>query len=264
MTGPAPARPEWLPDGVAFDGAEIEPGYAELADPDCLGRGESARLLAGHPWRRFVVLGDSVANGPAEAVEGFTPLRWADRVAAELTAACPQLRYLNLGRTGLRAQEIRLSQLAAALDFQPDLALVLGGGNDAIRPSYAGAAADAVDAELAAMIEALQAAGAEVATIGLFDVSYSPTVPDRLRLGLRERLALLAARARELASRYDTVHADLSCHRRTTDPLLYSSDGRHGNARSDAIAAAEMVRQLGARLRRADGPGTTPINSAEG
>lgn len=265
-----PSVPAWPHTGIEPSasgsqpgGAGIEPGPAELADPDCLAPGEGARLLAGHPWRRFVVLGDSVANGPFEAVEGFTPLRWTDRVAAELKAVRPDLRYLNLGRSGLRAREIRLTQLAAASEFQPDLALVLGGGNDAFRPGYADAVADAVDAELAAIIEVLRAAGAEVATVGLFDVSYSPAVPDRLRLGLRERMALLASRAQELASRYDTVHVDLSRHRRATDPALYSTDGRHGNARSDAIAAAEMVRQLGARLRRA-GAGIPPVSSTEG
>jgi lysophospholipase L1-like esterase len=242
VTGPVAASELAAPTGPA--------GFAELADPDCLSPGESSALLAGHPWRRFVVLGDSVANGPTEPVEGFSTLRWADRVAAELAAAAPELRYLNLGVSGLLAREVRASQLSEALAFEPDLALVLCGGNDAFRRGYAGEVADAVDVELSYLFERLQAAGAVVATIGLFDVSYSPAVPDRFRLELRERLALLAAHARQLASRYDTVHSDLSRHRRSTDPTLYSADGRHGNARSDAIAAAELVRRLGDRLRR--------------
>ncbi len=232
-------------------GSTLPPlGFAESADPDCLSPGESARLLAGHPWRRFVVLGDSVANGPTYPVEGFSELRWTDRVAAELKAACPDLRYLNLGRVGLRAREVRLTQLDEALAFGPDLALVLCGGNDAFLRGYTDEAADAVDAELGAMFEALRAGGAQLASIGLFDVSYSPAVPERNRLELRRRLALLADHARALAGRHDAVHSDLSRHPRATDPTLYSSDGRHGNARSDAIAAAEMIRHLGARLRR--------------
>ena len=125
---------------------------------------------------------------------------------------------------------------------------MLCGGNDAFRRDYAGSAADAVDAELAAIFEALQAVGAQLATIGIFDVSYSPAVPQRYRPELRQRLALLADHARALAARFDCVHVDLSRHRRASDPTLYSPDGRHGNARSDAIAAAEMVRALGARL----------------
>src|SRR5206468_1182010 len=104
---------------------------AELADPDCLADGEAAALLAGHPWRRFAVLGDSVANGPIFEVPGFCPLRWTDRVAAELRAEAPDLQYLNLGVSGLLTHEVRDSQLAEALAFAPDLALVLCGGNDA-------------------------------------------------------------------------------------------------------------------------------------
>jgi lysophospholipase L1-like esterase len=228
----------------------VEPGWAEPADPDCLAPGESRRLLAGHPWRRVVVLGDSAANGPTEPVEGYSELRWTDRVAAELAANCSELRYLNLGRSGLRARQVRLTQLADALAFEPDLAFVVCGGNDAYIRNYGGAVADAVDAELIEMFEALRGAGAQLVTIGMFDVSYSPSMPERTRLGLRQRLAVLAEHARALASRYDSVHADLIHHRRSTDPLLYSSDGRHGNARSDAVAAAEVVRCLGARLGR--------------
>src|SRR5215470_4382308 len=42
----------------------------EAADPWCLADGEASRLLAGHPWRRFAVLGDSVAEGVFEPTEG--------------------------------------------------------------------------------------------------------------------------------------------------------------------------------------------------
>lgn len=222
---------------------------AELADPDCLGPDEAFRLLAGHPWRRFVVLGDSVARGPLFPVDGFVPLRWTDRVAAELAAVQPELAYLNLGVSGLLTAEVRAAQLAPALAFEPDLALVLAGGNDAFRRSYTDERAATVAEDLAYLLEQLTAAGALVATIGIFDVSYSPAVPPGLREELRERLARLARHARSVADRFGGVHVDLSTHRRASDASLYSSDGRHGNGRSDAIAAAEMIRGLGARRR---------------
>lgn len=223
---------------------------AELADPDCLADGEAAALLAGHPWRRFAVLGDSVANGPIFEVPGYCPLRWTDRVAAELRAAVPDLQYRNFGASGLLTREVRDSQLAAALDFGPDLALVLCGGNDAFRRSYTDQRAAQVEAELADILQPLADQGVQLVTVCIFDVSYSPAVPAGFRLELRERLARLAEHARASAVRFDCVHADLARHRRATDPSLYSPDGRHGNSRSDAIAAAELVRALGARLRR--------------
>jgi lysophospholipase L1-like esterase len=233
---------------------EVAERPAELADPDCLADGEAAALLAGHPWRRFAVLGDSVANGPVFPVPGFCPLRWTDRVAAELRSEAPDLRYRNLGASGLLTREVRDSQLADALAFAPDLALVLCGGNDAFRRGYTEQRAREVDEELAEILVPLREQGAQLATICIFDVSYSPAVPDGFRLELRERLARLAEHARTTAERFDCVHVDLARHRRATDPTLYSPDGRHGNSRSDAIAAAELIRALGAALhnRRGD------------
>lgn len=221
------------------------PTYDEATDPYCLREGESARLLAGHPWRRFVVLGDSVAEGLAEPVAGYSELQLADRLAAELSAACPKLAYLNLGHRGLRAHEVHASQLEPALKFRPDLALVVCGGNDAFPATYR---PEAVDVELTAMITALRTAGADVITVGIYNVSYGPNIEDWLRPGLRQRMRTLSERTGAIAAELGTLHLNLSAHPLVTDPSLYSSDGRHGNARSDAIAVAEAVRMLGAHL----------------
>ncbi|MEU1677529.1 SGNH/GDSL hydrolase family protein [Micromonospora zamorensis] len=217
----------------------------EATDPYCLREGESAALLRGHGWQRFVVLGDSVAEGSCEPTPGYSDQQWADRIATELDAARPGLAYLNLGRSGLHAHEVRATQLAPALAFGPDLALVVCGGNDAFRSRYD---ADNVDAELTAMIVALQQADADVITVGMFDVSYSPAVPEALRPGLRERMRLLSARTAKLAERLGTVHVHLTDHPLTADPTLYSTDGRHGSGRSDAIATAETLRRLHSHL----------------
>ncbi|MDX6263853.1 MAG: hypothetical protein QOH84_5541 [Kribbellaceae bacterium] len=217
----------------------------ESEDPYCLRPGDSADLLAGHPWSRFVVLGDSVAEGLCEPLEGYSDLQWADRLAAELAAANPGLEYLNLGVSGLRAHEIQATQLAPALAFRPDLALVVGGGNDAFSARYD---AERVDAALEAMVTALQEAGADVITLGMFDVSASPAVADWLRPGLHERMRRLSERTQVLAERLGTLHVQLTTHPLSTDPALYSSDGRHGNARSDAVATAETLRILSRAL----------------
>ncbi|WP_089154204.1 SGNH/GDSL hydrolase family protein [Micromonospora sp. NBS 11-29] len=231
----------------------------EATDPWCLRPGEAGELLREHPWRRFVVLGDSVAEGLCEPVDGYPDVQWADRIAAELRAVRPDLAYLNLGRRGLRAHEVRATQLADALAFGPDLALVVCGGNNVLRPGYD---PDAVDAELAAMVTALHDAGADVMTVGMFDVSHSPAVPDMLRAGLGERMRRLSRHTRAVAERLGTLHVHLTDHPLVADPSLYSGDGRHGNARSDAIATAETLRVLAAHLtslRSAqDGPRREP------
>ena len=225
----------------------------EANDPYCLRPGESAELLAGHPWWRFVVLGDSVAEGLCEPVDGYSDLQWADRIAAELRAVRPDLVYRNLGVSGLRTREILSTQLEQALVFGPDLALVVGGGNDAFPATYD---ADRVDRELTLMITTLQDAGADVMTLGMFDVSYSPAVADWLRPGLRQRMHTLSDRTAALADKLGTIHIHLTDHPLSTDPGLYSTDGRHGNARSDAIATAETLRALAHHLRAAPHQGS--------
>ncbi|WCN78798.1 SGNH/GDSL hydrolase family protein [Micromonospora sp. LH3U1] len=217
----------------------------ESTDPYCLRSGEAAELLRGHPWRRFVALGDSVVEGMCEPTPGYPDVQWVDRIAAELTGVRPGLAYRNLGRRGLRAHQVRASQLAPALAFAPDLALVVCGGNDAFHPAYD---ADAVDEELTAMISALRGAGADVITVGMFDVSHSPAVPEHVRAGLGQRMRRLSAHTAGLAERLNTVHVHLTDHPLTADPTLYSTDGRHGSARSDAIAAAETLRRLSTHL----------------
>ena len=220
---------------------------AEAADPYCLRVGEAAALLAGHPWRRFVVLGDSVAEGIGDAMDGYAAPGWADRVAAELTALAPDLVYLNLGRSDLRAGQVRQAQLDQALEFKPDLALVACGGNDALRPGYD---PEAVNRELTAIITPLQEIGADVITISVVVVSHYPRYPAWFRPTASERMRTLALHTNALAARLGTIHIDLCDHPAGQLPPedLLSRDGLHANARSHAICAAEAVRGLGARL----------------
>jgi hypothetical protein len=173
-------------------------------------------------------------------------LAWADRIAAELTAARPELVYLNLGRNNRRAEQVRADQLDAALAFGPDLALVVCGGIDALEPTYQ---PDAVDAELSAMITGLQHAGADVITIAQFDLSQNPYLEQWARAGIRSRYATLADHVTALSRTLGTIHVPLASHPLNSDPTTYSPDRRHGNARSHAVSAAETIRQLGAAMR---------------
>jgi len=217
----------------------------EAADPYCLRDGEAAALLAGHPWRRFVVLGDSVASGDGDFVEGYVALPWVDRIAAELTARAPEMVYHNLGRRNRRAARVRAEQLPAALDLVPDLALVACGANDAIDPRYD---PEAVDQEIAAMVRALRERGADVLTVGVLVLPRYPGLPDDVAPGLIERLTLLGHRTRALSVALGTIHIDLTDHPASGRPDLHSADGVHGNGRTHAISAAEAVRVLGAHL----------------
>jgi lysophospholipase L1-like esterase len=223
-------------------------GYAgsrEAADPFCLRVGEAAALLAGHPWRRLAVLGDSTAEGVADPVEGYVDLHWADRIAAELRAVRPTLAYRNFGRRDVRTAQVRDEQLPAALAFGPDLALVLCGANDARRRGYD---PDAVGRELAEILVALRDKGAAVMTFGSLVLPDSPAVPEQYRESVVRRQRLLARHTAGVAAEVGTIHVDLVDHPVSREPDIYSSDGLHGNLRTHAVAVAETLRALGAHL----------------
>ncbi|MFE9427619.1 SGNH/GDSL hydrolase family protein [Kitasatospora sp. NPDC006697] len=216
----------------------------EAADPHCLREHEAERLLTGHPWRRFAVLGDSVAEGIGDPVPGYPDEPWATRIARELTAVQPDLEYLNLGRRNIPAAKVRETQLDQALAFRPDLALVSCGGYDLLRRTFE---ASATAAELRAIITALRDQGAEVITVGMFAGAKSPRLSAEAQQQLDLRLSELTRATLDLAAELGTIHVDLTDHLASATDII-SADGRHGNRRCHAISAAEAVRRLGAHL----------------
>src|SRR5919199_290611 len=103
---------------------------AEAQDPYVLSPEEESEVLAGHPWSRFVVLGDSVAKGMGDPTEGYVTATWGGRVAAALARERDGVTYANLAQHRAKAADIRDSQLGPALDLKPDLVAIMGGGND--------------------------------------------------------------------------------------------------------------------------------------
>ncbi|SRR5690606_12714385 len=91
---------------------------------------EQDALLAGAPWRRLVVLGDSVAEGIGDPAPGYPDRSWADQLALAVDRVAPGLVYRNLGVRGLESDRILEEQVPAAVRFAPDLAVVSAGGND--------------------------------------------------------------------------------------------------------------------------------------
>src|SRR2546423_8617076 len=114
----------------------------ELHDPDCLSDRDVDRLLGGAPWRRFAILGDSVAEGFREPTPGYDDSSWGERFARALARQQPELAYVNFGQRELRAHEVHETQLQPALDFAPDLAAVICGGNDLLVEHFDGAAVE--------------------------------------------------------------------------------------------------------------------------
>jgi lysophospholipase L1-like esterase len=218
---------------------------AEADDPYCLRDGEAARLLAGHPWTRFAVLGDSIAEGLGDPHPGYPDQPWCDRIAAELRAQQPALEYLNLGKSMTRSVAVRSTQLPEALAFRPDLALVACGSADMLLPGYDPAR---VEREQRAIVSAFIEQGCDVITLGLFDGSYARNIPELFMASRRKRIHENSRRAKKVAEDLGTLHVELTWHPVSHDADIYSQDPRHGTMRGHAIAAAETIRVLGAHV----------------
>jgi lysophospholipase L1-like esterase len=221
---------------------------AEAADRYCLADGEAQRLVAGHPWRRFVVLGDSIAEGIGDPCPGYPDVPWCDRIAAELGRDVPDFAYLNLGVHETQSIDVVATQLPAALDFKPDLALVACGGYDILRVFYD---TKAVRQALREIVSALRQAGADVLTVGLFDGSQAPAMPKEFKVVLRSRLHGLSAMTKAVADEFGALHVSMTAHPASADADVYSEDPRHGSMRGHAISAAEALRCLGSHLDQA-------------
>ena len=186
---------------------------------------------------RYVALGDSTVEGLEDPGPDGAYVGWADRLARHLSRAHPGLLYANLAVRGLTAAEVRATQLDAALALRPDVAVVVAGVNDVLRPRFdAGALRDDVHA----MHAALAGAGARVASF---------TMPDMTRVAplavvLRRRLETLNEVTRETAGLFGTAVADLAAEPLSSDPALWHDDRLHANSeghRRVALALAEVL-----------------------
>ncbi|WP_055589235.1 SGNH/GDSL hydrolase family protein [Peterkaempfera griseoplana] len=218
----------------------------ELHDPHCLPPGGADALLDGLPWRRFAVLGDSLAEGTGAPSPGYRDRPWAERVRDAMRRVRPDVAYRNLGRHGLRAAQVRDQQLSEALAFGPDLACVLAGGNDLLARGFR---PELTEQALEETVAPLCAAGARPLLFTLLDFTLGRSGESVLR----PRVAALNERLRAVAQRHGAVLVEMAGHPAEGDRGLYGPDGIHPSMRGHAVIAAQAIRALAA-AGRGDGP----------
>jgi lysophospholipase L1-like esterase len=225
---------------------------AEARDPHLLSPAEQSELLAGHPWSRFAVLGDSIAKGMGDPTEGYLTATWGGRLAAALARDRAGFTYANLARHRAKAADIRDEQLGPALDFAPDLVAFIGGGNDLFAEEFDIAS---VRATIDAIVAALTDAGATVVTYEALD--FPRAFPDPAFEEFNRRLLELYAATREVARERGTVHVDLYSEPWARERYCFSADLQHPTMRAQALCASATARALGEHLRTAERrPGT--------
>lgn len=205
-------------------------------------------------FSRFVAIGDSQSEGLNDGDDDAGYRGWADRLAERLAEADPDVRYANLAVRGRLARQVREEQLAPALALQPDLASVVAGVNDLLRPKFEPVA---IAAELEIAFDALTASGAQVLTMAF------PTLGAGMPGGraIMARISALNAEIRAAAARHGVAVIDLEMYPVSTDPRLWSWDRLHLNADGHdrlAAAAATVLGLPGTDLTWQDGLGPLP------
>ncbi|MEV6676184.1 SGNH/GDSL hydrolase family protein [Streptomyces erythrochromogenes] len=201
-------------------------------------------------YRRYVALGDSQTEGLGDG-DDTTGLRgFADRFAAHLDAARPGLRYANLAVRGRLAGQVRAEQLGPALALRPDVATVVAGVNDVLRPRFDAAE---VAGHLEAMFAALTGAGAQVATVTFPDLGR--IVP--LARPLVPRLTELNDRVREAAARHGVAVAETALPEAVADPRMWTTDRLHASSLGHERIAAALAHAVG--LPGSDDTWTHPL-----
>jgi lysophospholipase L1-like esterase len=189
-------------------------------------------------FARYVALGDSQTEGlnDPDGVGGFRG--WADRFAELVATTSPDLHYANLAVRGLLVGQIRQNQLTAAVGLRPDLATVLGGLNDMLRPSFD---QDAVLGDLDTMLTALTDAGAVTLTCTFPDIAEVAPLFRRLA----PRVRAYNAGVRSVAAARNAIVVDFAAHGVGSDLRLWSPDRIHANPDGHALIAAAFAHGLG-------------------
>jgi lysophospholipase L1-like esterase len=183
--------------------------------------------MTGPRFNRFVALGDSTTEGLDDPYPGHAPGEevyrgWADRLAERLAEDNPKLEYANLAIRGRLIGQIHEQQLAAAMGMGPDLASVVGGVNDVLRPKFE---LGAVIGHLEAMVAALREQGATVLVMTLPDLGDSMRVA---RL-ISERLGDYNQGVRDVADRTGAVLVDMAEELSVFDARGWSPDRLHAS-----------------------------------
>ncbi|MET7768258.1 SGNH/GDSL hydrolase family protein [Nocardia sp. NPDC005366] len=218
----------------------IEPtmiGRGENTDPLCLPTPWAVRLLSHSPWRRFAVVGDSLAEGIGDPVPGYRPLVWGDRIAEAFATTNTEFTYLNTGKMFATISEVMDNQLPAVRAFEPDLVHVICGANDVLRP---GADPCVIEDQLERLFGEIRATGAQISTFTLSD-----TFGGRKKLAaVRDMLIELNDIIRRTAARHDAITVELWEHPARLRHDWLSADRMHPSMSGQAVIATELIYAL--------------------
>ena len=180
----------------------------------------------------FAALGDSITLGIGDPAgrDGRAWRGWAALLAAGLTE--PDLHIL--AASGACAADIEREQLPRALALRPDIASVIFGINDTLRPGFD---PELIESAAAHTVGALRASGAQVLTMRLPDAGWMLRLPGALARPLGRRTQQVNAVMDAVSARFGTLHFDAAGTPETYDRQMWAVDRLHPNERGHRLIA---------------------------
>jgi lysophospholipase L1-like esterase len=188
--------------------------------------------------RRLVALGDSTVEGLMDPWPDGSYRGWADRFAQRLCEEEGDLLYANLAVRGQTSREVLDSQLERALALEPDVALLMAGVNDLLKPRLDRAV---LRETLLTMYRRLHESGARVLTFTMPDMSRVAPVAAVLR-GRVERLNDVV---REAGRTYGAAVVDFAAIPVAGHPALWHDDRLHANTEGHRRIAEALAEAYG-------------------
>ncbi|MEA2490088.1 MAG: hypothetical protein QOH21_1880 [Acidobacteriota bacterium] len=204
-------------------------------------------------YERYVAIGDSTSEG-LDDPDGHGGYRgWANRLAEKLAAEQGSVLYANLAIRGRIARQIREEQLDLAVVMRPDLATVVAGMNDLMRPGF-------VAAEVGEDVEAMQRALIDVgATVLTFTLPDLRAIMPMARL-LGDRTLHLNDALRRACAKTGARLCDFAAYPVASDPRVWSDDRLHANSAGHARMADALAYTAG--FPNSDDSWTKPLPEA--
>ena len=211
--------------------------YTEETDPYCCSPDEATALLAGAPWRRFGVIGDSLSAGIGDSTPGYRDAGWSDRVADALRSVQPDLRYLNTAVIGATTVETIDGQFDQMREFGSELLDLPCGATDLMRrqPDF-----QQIERELRRLYTLASATGAQLTAFTLGRAFVVPVFPD-----WTDRVRRVNDLTRSLAAEHGAAVIDMWAHPINDRTNLVSADRIHFSTSGQAVMAAEVAKTLG-------------------
>jgi lysophospholipase L1-like esterase len=201
---------------------------------------------------RLAILGDSIAvgQGAARPSESLGP-----RLVAGLADQGIEATARVFGARGARSSVLS-AQVADALSWAPDVAVIVIGANDLTHRTPPDQAAR----HLGDAVRRLRQSGAEVVLAPAPDLSTVPFVPAPMRPVVRVASALLRDRQVSATTAAGGRVADADARTSeafATDPSLFSADRFHPSSTGYAVIAEALLSEV-----RAAAAATRPVTAA--